>query len=224
MSIEGILNDLINDFNIAKFDNFFRQKSRFFRPLKEDLSYYENDNFTNGKKIGEIKLEDRNELIICAFQVNKRLTERAGKKAQYIIGKKILKDSMKYAGGIFIFYDFDGNLILAKKIKSKLKPYKLEDGAPGILTEDVYVNEDGIFVIRVNKKMSTEKIVVFDLIEQYDFNFDLIASYNFAKPITMTVATEYYSPWYHKFCYKDGLFYFMISQPFEQLIAFKANK
>ena len=121
-------------------------------------------------------------------------------------------------------YDFDGNLILAKKIKSKLKPYKLEDGAPGILTEDVYVNEDGIFVIRVNKKMSTEKIVVFDLIEQYDFNFDLIASYNFAKPITMTVATEYYSPWYHKFCYKDGLFYFMISQPFEQLIAFKANK
>jgi len=109
MSIEEILNDLINDFNIAKFDNFFRQKSRLFRPVKEDLSYYESDNFTNGKKIGEIKLEDENQLIICAFQVNKRLTERSGKKAQYIIGKKILKDSMKYAGGIFIFYDFDSN-------------------------------------------------------------------------------------------------------------------
>ncbi len=121
-------------------------------------------------------------------------------------------------------YDFEGNLILAKKVKSKLKPYKLENGAPGTLIEDVYVNEDGIFVIRIEKKMSTEKIVVFDLIEQYNFNFELIALYNFAIPLTMTVATEYYSPWYHKFCYKDGLFYFMISQPFEQLIVFRVKK
>jgi len=121
-------------------------------------------------------------------------------------------------------YDFKGNLLLAKKVKSKLRPYKLKDGTPGALIEDVYVNNDGIFVIRVNKKISTEKIVFFDLIEQYDFNFNRIASYHFAKPLTMTVVTEVYSPWYHNFCYKNGIFYFMISQPFEQLIAFKANK
>ncbi|NIA29637.1 MAG: hypothetical protein GWP06_06955 [Actinobacteria bacterium] len=121
-------------------------------------------------------------------------------------------------------YDFKGNLVLAKKVNSKLKPYKLKDGTPGALIEDAYVSDEGIFVVRVKRKMSTEKIVFFDLIEQYDFNFDLVASYHFAKPLTMTVPTEPYSPWYHNFCYKDDVFYFMISQPFEQLIAFKVDK
>jgi hypothetical protein len=120
-------------------------------------------------------------------------------------------------------YDLQGDLILAKKIKSKLKPYKLENGQPGALIEDMYVNKDGIFVVRVDKKTSTEEVYYFDLIEQYDFNFNHIASYQFSKPLTMTVVTDLYSPWYHKFVEKDGIFYFMISQPFEQLIAFKAK-
>lgn len=121
-------------------------------------------------------------------------------------------------------YDFDGNLLLAKKVKSKIKPGKLKDGSPGALIEDVYVSPDGIFVVRVNQKESTEKVVLFDLIEQYDFDFNPVASYHLAKPITMTVEAEFYSPWYHNFCYKEGIFYFMISQPFEQLIAFKVEK
>lgn len=118
-------------------------------------------------------------------------------------------------------YDFDGNLLLAKKIDSSIKPYKLKDGKPGPLVEDLYVDKDGIFIVRVNKKLSTDQVIYFDFIEQYDFNFNRIAAYKFSVPISMTTVPEPYSPWYHKFVYKDGMFYFVISQPFEQLIAFK---
>lgn len=121
-------------------------------------------------------------------------------------------------------YDLDGNLILAKKLKSKLKPYKLEDGQPGALIEDVFVSDEGIFIVRVNKEKSEKEVIYFDLIEQYDFNFDLVASYHFAMPLTMSTKTDFYSPWYHKFCYKNGVFYFIISQPYEQLMVFKVKE
>ncbi|NOZ60294.1 MAG: hypothetical protein GXO74_01295 [Calditrichaeota bacterium] len=121
-------------------------------------------------------------------------------------------------------YDLNGNLILAKKIKSKLKPYKLKNGKQGPLIEDAFVSDEGIFVVRVNKKMSKEEIVYFDLIEQYDFNFELVASFHLADPLTMSTPTDPYSPWYHKFCYKNSMFYFIISHPYEQFIAFKVKK
>lgn len=123
-----------------------------------------------------------------------------------------------------LIYDFQGNLILAKKLKSKFKPHKAENGSPVALIEDVYVDEDGIFIVRIIEKMSDENAVFFDLIEQYDFDFNRIASYKFANPLTMTVPTDPYSPWYHKFCHKDGIFYFMLSQPIEQLMAFVVKK
>jgi hypothetical protein len=118
-------------------------------------------------------------------------------------------------------YDFQGNLLLTKKLKSSLKPYKLADGAPGALVEDMFVNEDGIFLIRLNPKLSNEEMVFFDLIEHYNFNFDRVATYSFAVPLTITVPVLEYAPWYHKFAYKNGIFYFVVSQPFEQLLAFK---
>lgn len=121
-------------------------------------------------------------------------------------------------------YDLQGNLILAKKIKSKLKPYTLAAEQPGSLVEDMYVNEDGIFLVRVNKKLSTEETVFFDLIEHYNLNFEHIATYSFAVPLTMTVLLYDFAPWYHKFAYKDGIFYFVVSQPFEQLLAFQVKK
>jgi|GEM_PF-1276651 len=119
-------------------------------------------------------------------------------------------------------YDFQGNLLLARKIKSRLKPYRLKDDKPGPLVEDLYVDEAGIFVVRVNKKLSTEEVVYFDLIEQYDFEFNPIAAYRFAAPLTMTIVPEVFSPWYHKFVHRKGQFYIMMSQPFEQLIVFNA--
>ena len=109
MSAKEILNDIINDFDIQKFSRFFREKSRKFRPIEQELNQYNNDDFSDGTMLGEIDLDDNSEIIICAFKVNKELTERSGKKAQYILGKKILKETARYAAGIFIFYDENTN-------------------------------------------------------------------------------------------------------------------
>jgi adenine-specific DNA-methyltransferase len=102
-----ILKDIIKNFSTEKFIYFFRNKNTSFRPMQEELSNYNDENFTSGEKISEIDLQDNN-LIVCAFQVLKELTERSGKKKQYELGKKILKDTNKDAG-IFIFYDKNGN-------------------------------------------------------------------------------------------------------------------
>jgi len=102
-----ILKEIIENFSTEKFINFFRSKNRRFRPLKENLTNYNNEDFTSEEKIGTIEFPDNN-FIICAFQVLKELTERSGKKKQYEVGKKILKDTNTDAG-IFIFYDLNGN-------------------------------------------------------------------------------------------------------------------
>jgi hypothetical protein len=102
-----ILKDIIENFSTEKFIHFFRNKNTSFRPMQEDLSNYNDENFTSGEKIGEIEFQDNN-LTICAFQVLKELTERSGKKKQYELGKKILKETNTDAG-IFIFYDRNGN-------------------------------------------------------------------------------------------------------------------
>jgi type II restriction/modification system DNA methylase subunit YeeA len=101
-----ILQDIINDFQVDKFTRFFRSKSDKFYPQSEILPYAD-DNFYNGKKLGEINFEDGN-LIVCSFQVKQSLSDRSGKKAQYELGKKILK-TLEYDAGIFIFYDEQGN-------------------------------------------------------------------------------------------------------------------
>ncbi|KKP46237.1 MAG: hypothetical protein UR39_C0013G0007 [Candidatus Woesebacteria bacterium GW2011_GWA1_33_30] len=106
-----ILETLINDFSIDKFGRFFREKSRQFKSLEENYTRYNDDNFKSGLKIGEINFDDEDSLTICAFEVKKELSERAGKKAQYQKAKDILKSSenQKYSAGIFIFYDSIGN-------------------------------------------------------------------------------------------------------------------
>jgi len=103
MSIE-ILRQIIEDFSPEEFINFFRIKNSNFRPLEINLGI-ENEDFSLSKKIGEIQFKNNN-IIFCTFKVLKELTERSGKKKQYEIGKKILKNENADAG-IFIFYDKD---------------------------------------------------------------------------------------------------------------------
>ncbi len=103
-----ILKDIINNFSPDKFITFFRVKNNKLRFPNEEIDYIEtDDNFTQGRKLAEGKLED-GDLIICSFLVKKELTERSGKKAQYELGKKILKGQQADAA-IFIFYDTQGN-------------------------------------------------------------------------------------------------------------------
>lgn len=111
-----ILQDIVNDFKVEKFNRFFRRKSDQFRELNEDWSYYvasvKNDDgrfkdFQNGIALGEIEFQDHR-VIICSFRVVGSLSERSGKRAQYDLAKKILKQS-NYDAGIFIFHDAEGN-------------------------------------------------------------------------------------------------------------------
>lgn len=103
-----ILNNIISDFQVEKFIRFFREKNRSFAPRTEDLSHYNDDNFSSGTKLGEISFAQDERLLICAFEVTQPLTERSGKKAQYEKGKRILKDA-NADSGVFIFYDGNGS-------------------------------------------------------------------------------------------------------------------
>lgn len=106
-----ILETIINDFSVEKFNRFFREKSRQFVERGENYSRYNDDDFKNGLKLGEINFSSGDGLIICAFEVTKELSERAGKKAQYQKAKIILKSSenQKFSAGIFIFSDLNGS-------------------------------------------------------------------------------------------------------------------
>ncbi len=126
MNAKDILQSIINPpdseadkFDIEKFIKFFRAKNDKLEYPNVQLDYKDaylsavtetaqaENNFSEGKKLAEGKLTD-GELIVCSFLVNKELTERSGKKAQYTLGKKILKEQQADAG-IFIFYDSQGN-------------------------------------------------------------------------------------------------------------------
>jgi len=107
MSAKEILQSIINDFDILKFENFFREKNNKLKFPNENLHINASDDFSDGKKIAEAQFED-GEFIICSLLVKKELTERSGKKSQYEIGKRILKQQQADAG-IFIFYDSKGD-------------------------------------------------------------------------------------------------------------------
>lgn len=106
-----ILEIIINDFSVEKFIRFFRAQSRQFTPREQDYSRYNDNDFQTGIQLGEIKFPDNDSLLVAAFEVQKPLTERAGKKAQYEKAKSILKSAEHqiHAAGIFIFYDKQGN-------------------------------------------------------------------------------------------------------------------
>ncbi len=106
-----ILENVIEDFTPEKFTRFFREKNRNFVARENNYSQYNDNDFKNGIQLGEIKLQDNDSLLICAFEVKKPLSERAGKKAQYEKARAILKatENQIFCAGIFIFYDTTGN-------------------------------------------------------------------------------------------------------------------
>lgn len=130
METREILQDIIDDFSSDKFTpleipvkdgasrpaglfltgftRFFREKNRSFVPRQELFTRYNDEYFSDGMKLGEIKFSESEKLVVCAFKANQPLPERSGKKAQYEKGKKILKDSQSNTG-IFVFYDRHGN-------------------------------------------------------------------------------------------------------------------
>lgn len=105
--------ELINNFSIEKLEDFFRSASDSFAPEREDLSrYISHDDgethFQNVTKTGEICFPTQERLIVCVVSCANELTSRSGKKRQYELAKKILKENVLDAG-IFVFLDANGH-------------------------------------------------------------------------------------------------------------------
>lgn len=110
----NILDDLINDFSTQNLLRFFVDFKglRDFKPATDsdrDISDLDSENFINGEKIGEIEYSVSEKLMVFAFKVNKALTERSGKKAQFEQAKQVLRAFNNMYDGIFVFYDEQGN-------------------------------------------------------------------------------------------------------------------
>lgn len=107
MNNKEILQSIINEFTPEKFKGFFRRKNDKLQFPDASLPVpVQTSDFSEGRLLAAGELED-GKLIVCSFLVNNELTERSGKKAQYALGKRILKEQLADAG-IFIFYDHRG--------------------------------------------------------------------------------------------------------------------
>lgn len=105
------INSLIENFSIDNLKNFFRTKLRTFKPDNENYGYlfgdneYINNNYQYIQKIGEADFStDTDDILVLTAKTSTQLTNRTGKKKQYEIAKKILKEENKDAA-FFIFYD-----------------------------------------------------------------------------------------------------------------------
>ena len=107
----SLLNNLIDSFSIQNLQNFLRDKMPSFKPFKEDIEQLLNDkefeNYQSILKIGEAILNNE-DILVFASNTTEHLTERTGKKNQYEIAKRILKEDRKDAA-LFIFYDDKGD-------------------------------------------------------------------------------------------------------------------
>jgi len=102
------LQNLISGFSPQKLVPFLREKNRNFRPTPEKLYDLDPDQFSQGEKIGEIPFNLYEKLGVYTIRVTRNLSERTGKKYQYDLAKKVLKESDEDAG-IFVFYDAEGS-------------------------------------------------------------------------------------------------------------------
>lgn len=119
------LEEVTKSFSLDRLLHFFRSKHDQFEPADEDYSHYFDDRkspLANLRKLGEIEFDNAQRLIVIAVRSERELTSRSGKKQQYDLGKKILKDEF-YDAGIFVFYDSVGHfrfsLIVAQYFGTK---------------------------------------------------------------------------------------------------------
>lgn len=89
--------------------------------------------------------------------------------------------------------------------------------------EDICVHNDKIYLLFVNQQKSTKEKFYFRDILQYNLDLKLERIYKLPEPVTMTVATEPWAPWYHKFLVTDKYFLIMVSNPEDHLLAFRYN-
>jgi len=107
--MKELVENLIADFNHDNLVVLFRNKTRSFKPINEELSGFNDDLFSECTLLGSFKTtDDELEMLVFTAKTNNDLTERSGKKRQYELGKRVLKEQQRYSGGFFVFYDSNG--------------------------------------------------------------------------------------------------------------------
>ncbi len=106
---EERLTKLINDFNPKNLTFFLRDKCINYAEILQLLPQYDDERFNAFQKLGEIKFDNNDRLVVVTAKVCGDLSERSGKKAQYDKAKKILKELLVCNAGFFIYYDNNGN-------------------------------------------------------------------------------------------------------------------
>ena len=114
-------------------------------------------------------------------------------------------------------YDPSGRLLLAKKMEP-VRPAK----TTGVVfhVEDMFVAQNAIYLLRVNPDTSAEEVSC-KRIDQYDFQFNHLASFELPAPVTIGIELEPWAPWYRKFIVRRNRFYLMVSQPIEHLVVYE---
>lgn len=104
--VRFLVNQLVNDFCNDNIQLLFREKTNNLTII-EDYLFFDNkdSNFDKVFHLGDIELENEFQIIICTIFTNNELSDKSGKKAQYEIARKILKQEMRYSAGLFFFYD-----------------------------------------------------------------------------------------------------------------------
>ena len=108
MSEERLIR-VIEDFNQRNLNLFFRNRCENYAEVPKELEQYNDENIRDFQKLGEIRFDKGEKLIVTFSLVKDGLSKRSGKKAQYEKAKKILKDLAVYDAGFFIFHDNAGS-------------------------------------------------------------------------------------------------------------------
>ncbi len=126
MGKRELLQELIELFEVQKFIRFLSAANSAFKPVTEDYSHYLDSEgyFSDFNKEGHIEFKDGGQLLVCTIFCDKPLTERTGKKKQYDLAKKVLKDTFCEAG-LFLFYDNNGRFRLSFICAQYMGPKRL---------------------------------------------------------------------------------------------------
>lgn len=109
MSRQTLIN-IISDFEAKKFARFFSEKNGAFKPGSRSFATGSGVGIaTSAEEVGTLRFKDSEEtLLVASVKVNGKLTENSSKKAQFNIGKEVLR-KYSFDLGIFIFWDSEKN-------------------------------------------------------------------------------------------------------------------
>ncbi len=100
---------LIDNFSPSLLAETFQRSHDFFRIKQNLLPTFSDKQFADFSQLGDFELEDNTSVVVICARSLTHLNERASRKAQYDISKKILKSFLKSRAGMFIYYDSKGD-------------------------------------------------------------------------------------------------------------------